>query len=92
MFQTSRKHDLPKPIPGCYHSFTAELRPMTDEERQRAMDFIVESLAGLTVNDQKQDARLDKVIQTLERDERILKMMIGAGRRERRLGVRPTNV
>lgn len=64
---------------------------MTDEERQRAMDFIVESLAGLTVNDQKQDARLDKLIQSheraihrLERDEQILKMMIRAGRRERK--------
>lgn len=84
MFQTSRKHDLPKLISGCYDSFTSRLSHMTEEERQRAMDFIVESLAGLTVNDQKQNARLDKVIQTLERDERLLKMIIRAGRRERK--------
>jgi hypothetical protein len=91
MFQTSRKQDLPKLIPGCYDSFTSELRPMTDEERQRTMDFIVESLAGLTVNDQRQDARLDKIIQShekaihrMKRDEDILKMMIRAGRRERK--------
>ena len=57
---------------------------MTDEERQRAMDFIVANLADLTVNDQKQNARLDKLTRLLERDERILKMMIRAGRRERK--------
>ena len=61
---------------------------MTDEERQRAMDFIVETLGRLSVNDQSQDARLDKLIEShekayhrLDRDERILKLMIRAGRR-----------
>jgi DNA repair ATPase RecN len=64
---------------------------MTDVERQRAMDFIVETLGRLSVNDQSQDARLDKLIEShekayhrLDRDERILKLMIRAGRRERR--------
>jgi multidrug resistance efflux pump len=73
---------------------------MTNEERDRAMDFVIESLAGLVANDQKQDARLDKLIAShekaehrsdraehrLDRYERILKFMIRAGRRER--GVR----
>ncbi len=42
---------------------------MTDEERQRAMDLIVANLADLTVNDQKQNARLDKLTRLLECDE-----------------------
>lgn len=66
---------------------------MANEERQRAMDFIVATLATLSVSDQKQNARLDKLIEShekaerrLNRDERILKLLIRAGRRER--GVR----
>lgn len=65
---------------------------MTNEERDRAMDFVIESLAGLTVNGQKQSSRLDKLIESqektthrLDRYERIMKMMIRAGRRERRM-------
>jgi hypothetical protein len=61
---------------------------MNNEERQRAMDFIVETLGRLSVNDQSQDARLDKLIEShekayhrLDRNERILKLMIRAGRR-----------
>ena len=57
---------------------------MTDEERQRAMDFIVEQQA-------KHSVELDKLIEShrraehrLDRDERILKLIILAGRRERR--------
>src|SRR4051812_9608657 len=57
---------------------------MTDEERQRAMDFIVEQQA-------KHSIELDKLIEShrraehrFDRDERILKLMIRAGRRERR--------
>ncbi|HEY6047143.1 MAG TPA: hypothetical protein VIU65_11110 [Pyrinomonadaceae bacterium] len=57
---------------------------MTDEERQRAMDFIVEQQA-------KHSVELDKLIEShrraehrLDRDERILKLKILAGRRERR--------
>ena len=63
---------------------------MTDEERQRAMDFIVETLGRLSVNDQRHDTRLEKLIEShekaehrLDRYERILKLMIKAGRRER---------
>lgn len=61
---------------------------MTDGERRRAMDFIVETLGRLSVNDEKYDARLAKLIEShekaehhLDRDERILKLMIRAGRR-----------
>jgi hypothetical protein len=50
---------------------------MTDEERQRAMDFIVEQQAQLSVNQQKSDERTSRL-------ERILKLMINAGRRTRR--------
>jgi hypothetical protein len=64
---------------------------MTNEERDRAMDFVIENLAGLVANDQKQNVRLDKLITShekaihrLDRDERIMKLMIRAGRRERR--------
>src|SRR5262245_35879582 len=66
-------------------------QPMTNEERDRAMDFVIESLAGLTVNGQKQSVRLEKLIESqekatyrLDRYERIMKMVIRAGRRERR--------
>ena len=58
--------------------------PMTDEERQRAMDFIVAQTA-------KNSVEIDKLIEShrkaehrFDRDERILKLMIGAGRRARR--------
>ena len=50
---------------------------MTDEERQRAMDFIVEQQAKLSVNQQKSDERTSRL-------ERIIKLMISAGRRTRR--------
>lgn len=57
---------------------------MTDEERQRAMDFIVAQQA-------KNSFEIDKLLEShrraehrLDRDERILKLMIGAGTRARR--------
>src|SRR2546421_5762824 len=63
---------------------------MGNEERERAINFIVDSLARLTVQVESQDARLDKVIMAhekaeyrLDRYERILRLMISAGRRER---------
>ena len=70
------------------HYLKAKQR-MTNEERG-AMDFVIESLAGLPVNGQKQNARLEKLIEfqekatnRLDRYERIMKMIIRAGRRER---------
>jgi chromosome segregation ATPase len=63
---------------------------MTSEERDRAMNFVIDSLAGLVANGEKQNARLDKLIAShekaehrLDRYDRILRLMIRAGRRER---------
>ncbi len=50
---------------------------MTDEERQRAMDFIIEQQANLSANQQQGEERTSRL-------ERILKLMISAGRRTRR--------
>ena len=50
---------------------------MTNEERQRAMDFIVAQQAKVSVNQLKGDERISRL-------ERILKLMINAGRRTRR--------
>ena len=54
------------------------------------MEFIVDTLANLSVSDQKQNLRLDKIIEShataerrLNRYERILNLMIRAGRCER---------
>jgi hypothetical protein len=71
--------------------------PMTDEERQRAMDFIVAQQAKHSVEIDRlleshrraehrlalTDNRLDRDEHRLDRDERILKLMIKAGRRAR---------
>jgi hypothetical protein len=71
--------------------------PMTDEERQRAMAFIVEQTAKNSVEIEKliethrraenrlalTEHRLDRDEYRLDRDERILKLMLKAGRRER---------
>jgi hypothetical protein len=73
--------------------------PMTDEERQRAMAFIVEQTAKNSVEIEKliethrraenrlalTEHRLDRDEYRLDRDERLLKLMIRAARRERRL-------
>jgi len=63
---------------------------MTDEERQRAMDFIVEQTAKNSVQIEKvleshraAERRLAMSEFRLDRDERVLKLMIRAGRRER---------
>ena len=58
---------------------------MTNEERDRAMDFVVRNLARLTVSGQRQDARIEKLMRSQEKAERLLKLMIRAGRRERGL-------
>ncbi len=64
---------------------------MTDEERQRAMDFIVEQQAKFSVDieqllesQRRAERRLDGHDHSLDRYERILKLMINAGRRARR--------
>lgn len=50
---------------------------MTDEERQRTMDFIVEQQAQFSVNQQKADGRIDRL-------ERVVKLIVTAGLRARR--------
>lgn len=57
---------------------------MTDEERQRAMDFIVAQQAKNSVDIEKLNELYRKAEGRFDRDERILKLMIKAGRRARR--------
>ena len=56
---------------------------MTDEERQRAMDFIVEQSAKNSIDIEKLNELYSKAEHRFDRDERILKLMIKAGRRAR---------
>jgi hypothetical protein len=71
---------------------------MTDEERQRQMDFIIEQQAQFTVNIQKLEENMQKLEENmqkleesdvraakrLDRLERVLKLAIRAGLRERK--------
>ena len=50
---------------------------MESEPLERKMEFIVDTLARLAVNDQKHDMRLSRL-------ERITKLMVSAGLRARR--------
>jgi len=50
---------------------------MSNEQIERKMEFIVDTLAQVAVNDQKHEMRLSRL-------ERIAKLMVGAGLRERR--------
>jgi len=50
---------------------------MTNEQMERKMEFIVETLTRVAVNDEKHDIRLSRL-------ERIAKLMVRAGLRERR--------
>lgn len=54
---------------------------MTDEERQRAMDFIVAQQAKNSVEIEKLLESHRQAEHRFDRDERILKLMIRAGRR-----------
>jgi len=56
---------------------------MTDEERQRAMDFIVAQQAKNSVDIEALNELYRKAEHRFDRDERILKLMIKAGRRAR---------
>lgn len=57
---------------------------MTNEQFERKMEFIAETLAQVAVNDQRQDANHQLHIARLDRLERIAKLMVRAGLRERR--------
>ena|SRR5438132_5792645 len=54
----------------------AEEALMTNEQMERKMEFIVETLARVAANDEMHDLRLSRL-------ERIAKLMVRAGRRER---------
>ena len=56
---------------------------MTDEERQRAMDFIIEQQAKFAVEIEQLNELYRKAEGRFDRDERILKLMIQVGRRAR---------
>ena len=49
---------------------------MTNEQMERKMEFIVDTLARVAVNDEKHEMRLSRL-------ERIAKLMVRAGLRER---------
>ena len=51
---------------------------MTDEQMERKMEFIVETLARVAANDEKHDIRLARL-------ERLAKLFVRAGRRERKV-------
>ena len=50
---------------------------MSNEQIERKMEFIVDTLAQVAVNDQKHEMRLSRL-------ERIARLMVRAGLRERR--------
>ena len=50
---------------------------MTDEQFEQKKAFIVETLARVSVNDEKHDMRIDRL-------ERVMKLIIKAGLRERK--------
>jgi len=53
---------------------------MTDEQMERKMEFIVETLARVAANDEKHEIRLARL-------ERVAKLFVRAGRRERRVRI-----
>ncbi len=57
---------------------------MSDEERQRRMDFILEQQAQFTANMQTLQEADARAGQRIDRLERVLKLAIRAGLRERR--------
>ena len=57
---------------------------MTDEERQRRMDFILAQQAQFTANMQTLQEADARAGQRIDRLERVLKLAIRAGLRERR--------
>ncbi len=57
---------------------------MTDEERQRQMDFILKQQAQFTVDMDRLGASDERAARRLDRLERIVKLAVRAGLRERR--------
>ena len=57
---------------------------MTNEQLERKMEFIVETLARVSVNDEKRQQDYERHERRLDRLERIAKLMVRSGLRERR--------
>ncbi len=57
---------------------------MNDEERQRQMDFILNQQAQFAANMQTLQAADARALHRIDRLERVLKLAITAGQRERR--------
>ncbi|HYX29579.1 MAG TPA: hypothetical protein VE863_13515 [Pyrinomonadaceae bacterium] len=57
---------------------------MTNEEMERKMEFIVETLARVAVSQERQELNYEKHDMLLSRLERIAKLMVRAGLRERK--------
>lgn len=57
---------------------------MTDEERQRKIDFILEQQAQFTANMQKLGEADGRANKRIDRLERVLALAIRAGQRERK--------
>ena len=58
---------------------------MNNEQLERKMEFIVETLARVSVNDEKRQQDHKRHEQRLDRLERVMKLMVRAGLRERRV-------
>jgi len=58
---------------------------MGNEQLERKMEFIVDTLARISVNDEKREQGQQKHERRLDRVERILGLMVRAGLRERRV-------
>ena len=58
---------------------------MNNEQLERKMEFIVETLARVSVNDEKRQQDYERHERRLDRLERIMKLMVRAGLRERRI-------
>ena len=58
---------------------------MPNEQLERKMEFIVDTLARISVNDEKRQQGQQKHERRLDRVERILGLMVRAGLRERRV-------
>jgi ribosomal protein L17 len=57
---------------------------MTDEERQRQMDFIIEQQAQFAADVQRLEASDERAGKRLDRLERVVKLAVRAGLRTRR--------
>jgi len=57
---------------------------MTDEQFEQKMAFIVETLARVSVNDEKRQEEYERHERRMDRIERVAKLMVRAGMRERK--------